>query len=156
MIIIKSIKACNFIYELYKNYLMKSLEDLNWQVVALKRKTKHEIFTLKVTRVKYLSLQSYKLLLTLNMKCLLTKSWRVIKNHSLDSSTKSHQFDPCSTNRSLRVSQILEEARKYTEIDLCMPDLNKDKLSNKDYVVNVGQRDQNWILHSKYSIARMP
>ena len=32
---------------------MESLEELNWQVVALKRRTKHEIYTLMVTRGKY-------------------------------------------------------------------------------------------------------
>ena len=41
--------------------------------------------------------------------------------------------------KGLRVTQILEEARKHVNIDSYMPDLNDDKLPNRDFVVNVGK-----------------
>ena len=50
--------------------------------------------------------------------------------------------------KGLRVYQILEEARKHTDIDLFMLDLSGDKLLNRDYVINVGKRVTNF----KYTI----
>ena len=37
---------------------------------------------------------------------------------------------------------ILEEARKCTEIDLYMPDMNEYRPPNRDYVVNIGKRER--------------
>ena len=39
----------------------------------------------------------------------------------------------------LRVIQILEDLRKNVNIDCYMPDLNYDKLLNRDFVVNAGK-----------------
>ena len=50
--------------------------------------------------------------------------------------------------KGLRVYQILEEPQKYTDIDLFMPDLNGDKLPNRNYAINVGKRVTNF----KYTI----
>ena len=41
--------------------------------------------------------------------------------------------------KGLRVTQILEEARRHVDIDSYMPDLNYDKLPNRDFVINVGK-----------------
>ena len=42
----------------------------------------------------------------------------------------------------LRVHQILEEARKHWQIDEFMPELNDDKLSNREFVINIGKHEQ--------------
>ena len=41
--------------------------------------------------------------------------------------------------KGLRVNQILEEARKYVDVDKYMPDMKDDKLPSRDYVINVGK-----------------
>ena len=41
--------------------------------------------------------------------------------------------------KGLRVNQILEMARQYTNIDDYMPDLKDDKMPNGDFVSNVGK-----------------
>ena len=46
--------------------------------------------------------------------------------------------------KGLRVYQISEEARKHTDIDLFMPDLNGNKLPNRDYAIKVGKRVTNF------------
>ena len=49
--------------------------------------------------------------------------------------------------KGLRVTQILEEARRHVDIDSYMPDLNYDKLPNRDFVINVGKtRRPLWLL----------
>ena len=39
----------------------------------------------------------------------------------------------------LKVHQILEKAREFCEIDDYMPELNDDKLPNREFVVNIGK-----------------
>ena len=41
--------------------------------------------------------------------------------------------------KGLRVNQILDEARKYVDVDKYMPDMKDDKLPSRDYVINVGK-----------------
>ena len=39
----------------------------------------------------------------------------------------------------LRVHQILDEERKHWQIDEFMPELNDEKLPNREFVVNIGK-----------------
>ena len=43
----------------------------------------------------------------------------------------------------LKVNQILEEARKHSEIDEYIPNLKNGKLPNKDDIVNVSKESVN-------------
>ena len=50
--------------------------------------------------------------------------------------------------KGLRVTQILEEARRHVDIDSYMPDLNYDILPNRDFVINDGKTSRKlWLLH---------
>ena len=49
-----------------------------------------------------------------------------------------------------RVTEILAEARNYTEIDDYMPEMRDDKLPNRDFVVNVGKQKSFKIINSEH------